>query len=348
MPVTNYDSAGGMLIGQRAVGFGALVYLPDPSGSVTGVVQDGKICTASFTPYGTGTHAAGSTFGWNGAWGYRPTGKSEASHYVRARSYSNARGRWTSQDPLWSNESAYGYVGGEPVQRVDPSGLVPMSVRASAFIPKRLNDHFLGPWFAEPPFGWSGYYFEGDNRAHGDAGSSRLSIRVNSDSCGIGSPLWASASCDDSVRGVRASTGLIVPVARKRSKAHLEQKESHARRPGFCVSTVRAVATAEYPFLPGVSPDIKIVLYVSFRVVAKNFVEIQICIAHTYFPDFEVITWASGKGRRIKYAYTTPWSGPNPVSLGGSTSFSCESTVYNVPTDPYCSDPLACDRGDCE
>jgi RHS repeat-associated protein len=43
--------------------------------------------------------------------------------YLRARYYDNATGRFMSGDPLGSG---YGYAGGNPVNRVDPTGLFPL------------------------------------------------------------------------------------------------------------------------------------------------------------------------------------------------------------------------------
>ena len=44
------------------------------------------------------------------------------SHYVRARHYSNVTGGWSTVDPLWPDESAYGYVSGRPTRWIDPTG----------------------------------------------------------------------------------------------------------------------------------------------------------------------------------------------------------------------------------
>jgi hypothetical protein len=45
------------------------------------------------------------------------------SHYVRARHYSYVSGLWNTVDPLWPDESAFGYVGGQPLFWIDPTGL---------------------------------------------------------------------------------------------------------------------------------------------------------------------------------------------------------------------------------
>jgi hypothetical protein len=48
---------------------------------------------------------------------------------VRARHYSYLTGNWSTVDPLWPDESAYGYVGGFSTRRVDPSGYRPRTDR---------------------------------------------------------------------------------------------------------------------------------------------------------------------------------------------------------------------------
>jgi hypothetical protein len=42
---------------------------------------------------------------------------------VRARHYASQQGQWTSVDPLWPEERAYGYAAGSPTGATDPSGL---------------------------------------------------------------------------------------------------------------------------------------------------------------------------------------------------------------------------------
>ena len=58
------------------------------------------------------------------------------SHYVRARHYSYLTGNWSTVDPLWPNESAYGYVGGSPISWIDFAGLKPEVPSLSAQLAK--------------------------------------------------------------------------------------------------------------------------------------------------------------------------------------------------------------------
>jgi RHS repeat-associated protein len=95
-------------------------------GSVGATYKDGWLTAdRSYDPYGE-TRAEWNDvgrFGWVGGLGYRETRREWVSHYVRARHYGYSMGMWTSVDPLWPEEAAFGYVGGMPVAYVDPFGL---------------------------------------------------------------------------------------------------------------------------------------------------------------------------------------------------------------------------------
>jgi RHS repeat-associated protein len=76
-------------------------------------------------PYGNTLweDGTGDRFRWVGAWGYRAISLLSSSHYIRARHYSNKTATWTTTDPLWPDESAYGYAINSPIDFVDPHGL---------------------------------------------------------------------------------------------------------------------------------------------------------------------------------------------------------------------------------
>ncbi len=132
MPVTNYYTIDGQMIGYKTAA-GRKDFLTDALGSVTAEVdQTGatKTFDGRYKPYGgdlSSTGARGS-YGWVGNWGYRGTGLSAASHYVRARHYSNTNGSWTTQvvqDKMIRGEQSYGYALSNPVIFIDFSGLAP-------------------------------------------------------------------------------------------------------------------------------------------------------------------------------------------------------------------------------
>ena len=69
-------------------------------------------------------------FLWCGTWGYRFNERyaQYTSHYVRARHYSSLQGMWSTVDPLYPRERAYGYVENRVTVGIDPSGLGPVSL----------------------------------------------------------------------------------------------------------------------------------------------------------------------------------------------------------------------------
>jgi RHS repeat-associated protein len=99
--------------GRDTLGSTAALY--DSSGSRTDEFH--------YWPYGEArSHTGSSTtpLTFVGTLGYYAD--SAGRYYVRARVYRADLGRWTTVDPLWPGESAYGYAGGNPASRVDPTG----------------------------------------------------------------------------------------------------------------------------------------------------------------------------------------------------------------------------------
>ena len=60
--------------------------------------------------------------GWVGSLGYRETNLNHAEQYIRARHYSSTEARWTTVDPLWPRQPAYGYAAGRPASFEDFDG----------------------------------------------------------------------------------------------------------------------------------------------------------------------------------------------------------------------------------
>jgi RHS repeat-associated protein len=124
MSVVNYLTVDGEILSETRDGV-ERDYLPDPLGNTVALLDSTQSKTDTFTywPYGetrshTGTNP--TPFTWVGTLGYY----SDASGaYARARTVSKELGRWVQVDPLWPEESAYGYVGGRPVSQSDRWGL---------------------------------------------------------------------------------------------------------------------------------------------------------------------------------------------------------------------------------
>jgi RHS repeat-associated protein len=112
-------------------------FLTDHLGSITAEIDQTQTRTydTRYSAYGRNLWSTGTGcgFGWVGSYGYRETGLFHMSHYVRARHYSYVTGGWSTVDPIWPAESAYGYVSGRGSRLVDPAGLCPLP----CYYPKR-------------------------------------------------------------------------------------------------------------------------------------------------------------------------------------------------------------------
>ena len=101
-------------------------FLTDHLGSITAEIDQSQTRTydTRYSAYGRNNWSTGTGcgFGWVGSYGYRETGLFHMSHYVRARHYSLVTGNWSTVDPLWPDEASYGYVGGNPISRIDYFG----------------------------------------------------------------------------------------------------------------------------------------------------------------------------------------------------------------------------------
>ena len=124
MPTVSYLTVGGETLAETRGG-AERDYLPDPLGSVAALLDPSQARTDAFLywPFGEERSRTGSTptpFRFVGTLGYHRDG--EGRTYVRARHHRPALARWQTLDPLWPGERAYGYAGGNPTSRVDPSG----------------------------------------------------------------------------------------------------------------------------------------------------------------------------------------------------------------------------------
>ena len=103
-------------------------YSPDPLGSTSALLDASGVVTdtVSYWPYGEVRSRTGSSptkFLFVGTLGYFADALTRL--YVRARHYLATTARWMTVDPLWPEESAYGYCFARPVTCTDKSGLKP-------------------------------------------------------------------------------------------------------------------------------------------------------------------------------------------------------------------------------
>ncbi|MDX1926575.1 MAG: RHS repeat-associated core domain-containing protein [Pirellulaceae bacterium] len=110
-----------------------------------------------------------------------------AQYYYRARMYDPSLGRFASRDPISNYVSAIKYVlaAGNPIKRLDPSGMIMINAEIKAFISSRHDPDGDG-WIPAEPSGISRHYFGTDKRLGGQPGTSRVAKMMAIDSCDIG------------------------------------------------------------------------------------------------------------------------------------------------------------------
>jgi RHS repeat-associated protein len=121
-----YTTVAGRIVSENRGGVERF-YGQDPLGSVVALLDSTQSETdsVSYWPYGEELASSGtsqSPFRYVGSLGYHSDLRSRRT-YVRARTYAPPTGRWLSRDPLWPDESAYGYVDGSGTTLSDPSGM---------------------------------------------------------------------------------------------------------------------------------------------------------------------------------------------------------------------------------
>ena len=133
MPVVNYFSVEGQLLGEQA-GSGAgsrADYLTDALGSVTAATdQSAQVKnTYRYKPYGQQLAKTGGSadpaFKWVGTLGYRNTARKYSNTYIRARHYDSSIGRWTTVDLFFSPNAEYTYAWNQVCTYIDPEGTYP-------------------------------------------------------------------------------------------------------------------------------------------------------------------------------------------------------------------------------
>jgi len=157
MPMTErFYSVNGQMMGYESGGV-KKDFLTDHLGSITAEIDQTQTRTydTRYSAYGRNNWSTGTGcgFGWVGSYGYRETGLFHMSHYVRARHYSYITGNWSTVDPLWPNESAFGYVRGLTNRSIDPSGEKYIFINCSKYQQGIIETILKALWMRVPPPG---------------------------------------------------------------------------------------------------------------------------------------------------------------------------------------------------
>jgi len=117
----------GTLIGQRSPGGARHYYLFDGLGSVVAMTDAaGNVVNRyRYDPYGKPMAGPGTREDVANPWRYAAGYRDSDTGFTKfgARYYDPTLGRWTQQDPSGQDANPYSYVGGDPVNKADPSGL---------------------------------------------------------------------------------------------------------------------------------------------------------------------------------------------------------------------------------
>lgn len=147
LPLIVGDSAGLYVTGPDGLPLTQLTYNGqqryyhhDQLGSTRAITDTDGTVTARYTydPYGNptdGSSAADSRFGYAG----QHTDHATALIYMRARWYDPKTGAFITSDPIGhasGETNLYGYVGGDPVNLTDPTGLCPWCVVGAVIVGK--------------------------------------------------------------------------------------------------------------------------------------------------------------------------------------------------------------------
>jgi RHS repeat-associated protein len=139
----------GNLISQRRSG-ATSYHLYDQLGSTRRLLDSSQVTTDTYSYYAFGEvrTSSGSTanpFKFVGQLGYYSDGAT-AFDYVRARYYAPGWGRFASVDPVEKGARAYVYTDGNPLARVDATGLFKFCLGTSWLPSKEYQGHPTSDW----------------------------------------------------------------------------------------------------------------------------------------------------------------------------------------------------------
>jgi RHS repeat-associated protein len=138
-------------------GVTSVVYLHhDQQGSTRLVTNSAgsPVYSVTYDPYGKPVATTGANPGIRHGYNGEYTDPETGFQYLRARFYDPGTGQFLSRDPANAmTRSAYGYVGGNPLNATDPSGLfgIPFTDRCIDILDDSCNSNADGESFAESP-----------------------------------------------------------------------------------------------------------------------------------------------------------------------------------------------------
>jgi RHS repeat-associated protein len=140
-----------------------------------GLTQRGNTTPAPvFDAFGDMVNGTPDVYAWNGGWGYRNEANTGGLQKVGVRWYDSAVGRFLQQDPWLGNITypltlnSYGYCVNEPIQWVDPDGLIIIPVLIGILVGAAISagsslaDDYLDdgqindPWYKHAGWGLVG------------------------------------------------------------------------------------------------------------------------------------------------------------------------------------------------
>ena len=341
-----YISLNGELVGEINKVEGTRTdYLTDALGSVVGTFAQEEsapnhitvLNTYRYQPYGGVLAKTGSSpdprYLWTGNSGSRYSAHRFAEQYNWHRHYGQFQGQWTSRDILWPEESAFGYVSGNPVVLTDYCGLSSLRLTYYAFIHKKRGVWNPYPVYHDPaidPF--NSCYFKGDQRDFGGHPSSRVWSDLSIETTLLGRYPFQDQSNASNV-GVttrrckpRFQTGSPTWTYETRS-AKFARKAGHPKDMGDCETMFYGEVAAYEGFksILASALDASIFFAYNYFVTAiklcvngqtKYFIQARLESFHTKFPDFESYG-ELGRNKKTFFKYLSPYSLPNAGTLGG-------------------------------
>jgi RHS repeat-associated protein len=236
-----------------------------------------------FDPYGnmTGGAMVQTEYGFTG----EPFDAASGLLYLRARHYRPAIGSFVSQDKF-ETSNRYAYADGNVINKVDPSGQLPLNIWISAFIePQYITfAHIYDGVLTDPNAQW-----HGDGRSWYTGGtfpSSRVWFNLEFDTNDKDSLSWSADTGQTTVRYTDLSGTSRIATAKAPGPSNRAVRVSESWRGGFEIDVYGNVTNPLTPWF--VSWATYIDFHFSIAVVpCEYFVEVQ--AFHDLFPWHEML-----------------------------------------------------------